>query len=557
VNPPFLLLLGPPAVRIGANVAPLVLRPKAVALLTYLALAKRDVARSELARLLFAEAEAPLAALRWHLAHIRAHAPSFIARALRATRDRVELPIRTDVALFAARAEALGRRRTAPARRATLALYRGDLLVGLTVSASADFDNWLYVEQEGLRRLFRQAVLSSARRQSRTAAQARATTTSLARLVSVDPYCEEAHVLLIRAYERAGDLQAARASYDRYEQIVRHELAAEPRASLVKRFERRQTTGRRLPLEALVPLTDVTLHIVEWPGAEPPILAVHGSAGIAHMFGTLAEGLAPSHRVIAVDLRGHGFSDKPPSGYDLERHVADLLELMQVLRLRRPVVMGHSAGGAIATFLAARADVAGLVLLEGVVGDRAFAENAAARAAPIIAGLDKRYASLDAYLTEWRARRGRFTDEAERLADRWARFALTPLPDGRYRERGLRAAVEAEWRSIVDADGLAALGRVAAPVLIVHALKPWLGGRPYFTREIVEVQLNTARAATLYVARDSDHGTLLRDPEPSMVDAILAFIGGRASSRHEHATARYPGTVRYRPPSRYQQRGNH
>jgi pimeloyl-ACP methyl ester carboxylesterase len=228
------------------------------------------------------------------------------------------------------------------------------------------------------------------------------------------------------------------------------------------------------------------------------------------MFGTLAEDLAPSYRVIAVDLRGHGFSDKPPSGYDLERHVADLLELMQVLRLRRPVVMGHSAGGAIATFLAARADVAGLVLLEGVVGDRAFAENAAVRAAPIITGLDKRYASLDAYLTEWRARRGRFTDEAE------------------------------------DADGLAALARVAAPVPIVHALKRWLDGRPYFTRDIVEAQLNTARAATLYVARDSDHGTLLRDPEPSTVDAILAFIAGRASSRSDHSTETRRRTVHHR-----------
>jgi pimeloyl-ACP methyl ester carboxylesterase len=159
-----------------------------------------------------------------------------------------------------------------------------------------------------------------------------------------------------------------------------------------------------------------------------------------------------------------------------------------------------------------------------MVGDRAFKENAAAQAAPIAANLDKRYGSFDAYLVEWRARRVPFTDEAERLADRWVRFALAPLPDGTYRERALRAAVEAEWRSIVDADGLAALARVACPVFIVHALKPWLGGRPYFTDAIVETQLKAARSASLFVARESDHGTLLRDPEPAMIDAIRRFV---------------------------------
>jgi acetyl esterase/lipase len=43
--------------------------------------------------------------------------------------------------------------------------------------------------------------------------------------------------------------------------------------------------------------------------------------------------------------------------------------------LRRPIILGHSAGGAIATFVATGADVAGLVLLEAMVGDRAFAER--------------------------------------------------------------------------------------------------------------------------------------------------------------------------------------
>jgi hypothetical protein len=106
----------------------------------------------------------------------------------------------------------------------------------------------------------------------------------------------------------------------------------------------------------------------------------------------------------------------------------------------------------------------------------------------------------------------------------WVRFALAPLPSGAYRVRALRAAVEAEWDSIIAADSLAALGRVRCPVMIVQALKPWLGGRPYFSRRIVEAQLRAASKAELFVAENSDHGTLVRDPAPKMVAAILAFL---------------------------------
>jgi pimeloyl-ACP methyl ester carboxylesterase len=131
---------------------------------------------------------------------------------------------------------------------------------------------------------------------------------------------------------------------------------------------------------------------------------------------------------------------------------------------------------------------------------------------------------FDAYLAEWRTRREAFSDDAERLLDRWVRFALAPVPGGAYRVRALRAAVETEWASIIAADSLAALGRVRCPVMIVQALKPWLGGRPYFSRQIVEDQLRAAPKAELFVAEDSDHGTLVRDPTPSMVAAILAFV---------------------------------
>jgi pimeloyl-ACP methyl ester carboxylesterase len=524
-----LCLLGTPALRTNRRLVPLALRPKAVALVTYLALTGGEVSRHDAARLLFPEAEGPRAALRWHLAHLRSAAPRAIARSLRSTRDTLALPIATDVAAFRVAADAICRRPGTVGAATALALYRADLVAGLGVSTTADFDNWLYVAQENLRRRFRQATLTFAR-WAQARRKAHQTVEPLSRLVTVDPYCEDAHILLIEAYEALGEKEHAAGAFDRYQRIVRRELSAEPRPAIALRFEGAVSARATLPREDLVPLKEVTLHIVEWTGAEPAILGIHGSAQMAHSFGALAERLAPTHRFVGIDLRGHGFSDKPPSGYDLARHVEDIAQLLTVLRLRRPVILGHSAGGAIAAFVAARANVAGLVLLEGMIGDRAFTENAAAQAAPIADRLGRPVAGFDSYLAEWRANRAGFTDEAERLAERWVRFALAPLPDGRYRARPLRTAVEAEWTSIIAADSLGTLARVTCPVLIVQALKPWLGGRPYFTSAVVEAQLKAVPSAELFVARHSDHGTLIRDPEPAMIAAITEFANRCAAA---------------------------
>jgi len=518
-----LCLLGRPALQSGNRQLTLKLRPKAVALIAYLAVEHRDVPRHDIARLFFPASEDPLAVLRWHLAHVRSTAPARLTRSLRATRDNLALSIPTDVAMFRRSAEVICQRPGTPGAPQRLALYRDDFLAGLKVGTTAEFDNWLYVLQEGLRRDFRRAALAFGRwalghRASRQAVA------PLARLVTVDPYCEDGHVLLIENYEALGERARAAAVYDRYQRIVRRELAAEPRPALVRRFEGRSGAGPTLPREAFVPLRDVTLHIVDWAGGEPTVLAIHGSAGMAHNFEALARHVTPRFRVIGVDLRGHGFSDKPPTGYDLPRHVDDLVQLIEALKLRRPIILGHSAGGTLGAFVASRANLAGLILLEGMIGDRAFAENATAQAAPLANGLDLPVAGFDAYLARWRARRAPYSDDAERLVDRWARFALAPL-SGAYRERALRVAVEAEWASIIAADSIGALARVTCPVLIVQAIKPWFGGRPYFSSRIVSAQLRAAPHAQLFVAEHSDHAGLIRDPEPAMIDAFVTFLG--------------------------------
>jgi pimeloyl-ACP methyl ester carboxylesterase len=54
----------------------------------------------------------------------------------------------------------------------------------------------------------------------------------------------------------------------------------------------------------------------------------------------------PPFRLIAVDLRGHGFSDKPPSGNGIDEHVRDVCELIDTPRAGKPILMGTSLGGA-------------------------------------------------------------------------------------------------------------------------------------------------------------------------------------------------------------------
>ncbi|GAC1469306.1 MAG: hypothetical protein PVSMB7_18420 [Chloroflexota bacterium] len=519
-----LCLLGDPCIEVDGHVELLRLRPKAVSLLAYLALAERPVARRDLAQLFFPDAKEPFASLRWHLAYLRSTCPSSVIRGLYATREAVVLDVPTDVTLFRVGCERLRGLADAVDASTVLGFYRNDFLNRVSVSASPQFDTWLYIEQESLRRLFRQVTTGFARAVVGTP-RVSETLEPLSRLVSVDPYCEDGHVLLIEAYETLERPEEARMAYDRYQRVVRGDLQAEPRPTVAARYQDSPHGKRSLPAEELVPLRDVTLHIVDWQGGEPPILAVHGSGMLAQSLDAIAEQIAPDHRFVSVDLRGHGLSDKPRTGYELERHVDDLVQLIGELGLQRPVLLGHSAGGAIAAFVATRADVSGLILLDGTIGDRAFTENAASRITPWIDHLDTRKGGFESYLAEWRARRPRWREESERMLDRWVHYLLAPCADGTYRPRVLREAIEAEWVSIVAADTMGELGRVPCPTLIVLATQPFMGGLPYLTRETAEAQLRTSMNGQLVLARTSSHGTLVRDPEPEMITAIVDFLG--------------------------------
>jgi pimeloyl-ACP methyl ester carboxylesterase len=116
------------------------------------------------------------------------------------------------------------------------------------------------------------------------------------------------------------------------------------------------------PVERCTAVADgVRLHLLHWQPSEqraapPAFLLVHGLASNARLWdGVAAELAAAGHEAIAVDLRGHGRSDKPDSGYDVGSVTDDLLTLISAEGLDRPVVAGQSWGGNLVVELAWKA----------------------------------------------------------------------------------------------------------------------------------------------------------------------------------------------------------
>jgi pimeloyl-ACP methyl ester carboxylesterase len=97
----------------------------------------------------------------------------------------------------------------------------------------------------------------------------------------------------------------------------------------------------------------IRLHTVEC-GQGPLVVLLHGFPEFWWSWRHQLTGLsAAGFRVVAIDLRGYGESDKPPRGYDLWTLAGDVAGLIRALGERRAAVVGNGWGGLIGWTLAA------------------------------------------------------------------------------------------------------------------------------------------------------------------------------------------------------------
>ncbi len=291
MEPPLrLALLG--KLEITLQDAPLTgfITSKAPALLSYLVLSGRTLARERLAEMFWGEMSDTDAKnnLRQVLANLRHLLPSHIIT----TRDAVTFdqtqPFWLDVQQFEEHLRLAEAAPDAATRiqhvQGAIALYRGDFLEGFHVRDAPDFDEWLLWQRERLGEQALQALQTLAAYHA-SRREYLAAIGCLRRLLGLDPWREEAHAQLILLLARSGQRSAALAQYQTCRRILAAELGVEPSAEVNALYERIRAMGALPPLpSATTPLVgrqseldDLSAHL-----ADPTcrLLTIVGPGGI-------------------------------------------------------------------------------------------------------------------------------------------------------------------------------------------------------------------------------------------------------------------------------------
>lgn len=315
----------------------------------------------------------------------------------------------------------------------------------------------------------------------------------------------------------------------------------------------------RLPPEAMYPagvpgievrrvvLADGTGLRVASSGAPsaPPVLLLHGWGASIYMWrGWFSPLAAAGYRVIALDLPGHGMSDKPdvPGRYTLDALLAVVVELIALERLPAPHVVAQSMGGTIALALAARDDVrlGRLVVVNpaslGLVRLLALARYASPQ---VVTPL------LDRVVPRWivaRAHRMVYGDPsritARDIDEYWA-----PSQFPGYARAMRRLLHEFTWprppAEEMESRLHAIAGRIAPP-LVVLGTRDWLvrAARPYVA-SLVE------RGAPIEVYESVDGGHAVNEERPDEIVPVVVEYLRRAEARSD--ATRPPATE---PPAR-------
>lgn len=144
----------------------------------------------------------------------------------------------------------------------------------------------------------------------------------------------------------------------------------------------------------------IQIQLADWEGKGKTVLGVHGITSNCRGFDIIAKQISPENRVLSIDLRGRGLSDKPDTGYSISQHCKDMASVLDDQGIDRAIVMGHSLGAYISMNFAVEyaGRVEKLILFDGG-GDLSIEQwvKVGEGIQPSVDRLGKVFPSMDAY----------------------------------------------------------------------------------------------------------------------------------------------------------------
>ncbi len=265
-----------------------------------------------------------------------------------------------------------------------------------------------------------------------------------------------------------------------------------------------------------IPSNGITLHYTRTGGDKPPIVLAHGFSDDGLCWTPVAQQLERDYDVIMVDARGHGRSAAPDGGYHAQTMATDLAGVIMALGLTKPVVMGHSMGGATTMALAGLfPDIPGAIIIEDASAGNIMADKSP-EALARLQGWHDRMAMLQ------RKTHAELIEHAHTVTPTWAEPELEPWAHAKLRFN-LKAldrsdAVLLDWAQL--------LGNITCPALLLYA-DPELGGGVSAERA-AEMQGLLPQLQTVHIP-GAGHN-IRREQFGAYMEAVCSFLAQRVGA---------------------------
>jgi pimeloyl-ACP methyl ester carboxylesterase len=267
------------------------------------------------------------------------------------------------------------------------------------------------------------------------------------------------------------------------------------------------------------------INLAVWEGKGELILCVHGITANCRCWDVLASTLVPHYRVMAMDLRGRGRSDKPDKGYSLDHHIRDINCLLNDLDIDQAVIMGHSLGAFIGLAFAAEYPdrIERLILVDGG-GDlsKEHLDKVFIGIKPALDRLEMVFPSEEAYLKKMSE--PAFIQPWSAAIETYYRYEIEPTESGVHANIH-PTHIQEEAANIREVACATFYPKVKCNVLILRAPKGLLSQEDILLpEEVIEKMMTEIPNARRFDVEGVNHYGIVFQPHAERDQAIREFL---------------------------------